>query len=86
MDTKDRQTQNRLIYKLLLEKTLSRKEISFNTGIPINVICWRIHDLMEENRVAVFKVARCSYSKELVEFLTSDTALFPKDNQTRLFD
>ncbi|MBR9919114.1 hypothetical protein GYB29_15915 [bacterium] len=86
MDSKERQTQNRLIYKLLLEKPYSRNEIENITGIRINVICWRIHDLLKQSRVAVYKLAKCSITGELVEYLTADTALFPEDNQKGLFD
>lgn len=84
MDSKN-EDQNRVVYKLLHDKILTRNQIELITGIRINVICWRIHDLREQNRIAVVKKGACPVTGEDVEFLTTDPALFPKKTQTELF-
>ncbi|MEQ8547364.1 MAG: hypothetical protein RIC03_05620 [Cyclobacteriaceae bacterium] len=82
-DDKDR--QNRLIVAYLSNKDASRNEIAFVLGIRINSVTWRVHDLMKNQRVAVYKIGKCQYSNIPVELLTSNPEKFQSQAQFSLW-
>lgn len=66
-------------------KTASRFMAAIETDIPIQNICRYVGMLNKSNSIAVVKKDKCRISGEIVEFLTTDPALFPKSNQLKLF-
>lgn len=86
MNKSKKSTQLRVIFNLLQDKSLTRNQIELETGIRINSVTWRIHDLMKVDRAAVIRKVKCPITGEIVGLLTSNKDLFPNSNQQNLFD
>jgi len=79
-------SQFRLVNQFLHHNTASRYMTAVSTGIPIQNVCRYIDTLRKSDSVAIIRIDKCSISGEMVEFLSTNPAIFPKDNQLRLWD
>jgi hypothetical protein len=71
-----------LYYK---ENKASRYMASVETGIPIQNICRYVGMMFDRGVIAVIRKDKCHISGEIVEFLSTNPELFPKDNQLKLW-
>jgi hypothetical protein len=78
-------TEMQVVYNYLLHHTASRFMVAIATRIPIQNVCWLVFHLRQANRISVEKYGRCRITGQLVEFLTTDPAKFPKSDQLTLF-
>lgn len=67
------------------ENIATRYMAAIDTGIPIQNICRYVDMLRDENLIAVVKKDLCKISKYTAEYLTTNTELFPKDNQLKIW-
>jgi hypothetical protein len=86
MDSKQRQSQKIRVYESLKEAPKTRLQVALELDILRGNVCYFIRDFRNVERVAVYKKGKDPITGHKSEFLTTDTALFPEDNQTRLFD
>jgi len=63
----------------------SRFMIAIETDIPIQNVCRLVERLRNEEQIMIARKGYCKISNMLVEFLTTNTELFPLDNQLTLF-
>ena len=68
------------------EFTATRYMAAVDTGIPIQNICRYVDELRDSNSIAVVKKDFCEISGFLAEYLTTDPALFPNDNQLKIWN
>ena len=71
----------------LRENTASRYMAAVETGLPIQNCCRFVDMLKAINAIAIVRHAKCQITGETVEYLTTNPALFPKNEvkQLRLF-
>jgi len=84
---KSRQFQNQLktIFDYLLENTATASMVSEATGVPQKSICRYKRDL--EKRGLLYEVVKkhCKLTGFRAWYLTTNTALFTKSNQLKMF-
>ena len=78
-------SQLRMVCKYWKKYTASRYMVSKATGIPIQNICRFVDMLKATNSIALIRKDYCTISGELVEYLSTNTDLFPDNLQMRLF-
>lgn len=86
MDTKERRSQKIRVFESLKEAPKTRLQVALELNILRGNVCYFIRDFRKVERVAVFKKGKDPITGHKAEFLTTDTALFPEDNQRGLFD
>lgn len=79
-------SQMRCFYEYLKKNTASRYMASVQTGIPLQNICRYVDMLKKLNKIAVYKLEKCKITGFIVEYLTTDEALFPNQTQLSLFE
>ena len=60
--------------------------LALELGILRGNVCYFVRDFRKSNQIGVFKVGYDPITGHKAEFLTTDPALFPKTNQTELFN
>lgn len=65
---------------------MTRRMLSNETGMYMTTISWRVDELKRNGRLAVVRVADCKISGRSAQYLTTDPALFPQDDQLKLFE
>ncbi len=86
MDSKERRSQKIRVFECLKEAPKTRLQVALELNILRGNVCYFIRDFRKTERVAVFKKGNDPITGHKAEYLTTDTALFPEDNQTRLFE
>jgi len=77
-------SQKQCFSKYLFKNIASRYMVAIATNIPIQNCCRYVDMLKDTNSIAVVRKDKCKISGEIVEFLSTNPALFPKDNQLKL--
>jgi hypothetical protein len=77
--------QFKRINEYFKNKTASRFMAAVENDIPIQNVCRYADNLLKSANMAVVKKDRCAISKRLVQFLSTNPALFPRSNQLNLF-
>jgi hypothetical protein len=74
------------VYRALLYKPMTMKEVDVFTGIMRENVCRHIDILREQGRIAVIRKRRCTITgwNNVMEF-TADPNLFPKSSQLKMF-
>ncbi len=70
----------------LQENTASRFMAAIDTGLPIQNCCRFVDMLKEQNAIAIVKKDKCQITGEIVEYLSTNPALFPKEKQLKLWE
>lgn len=65
------------------EFTASRWMASIETGVPLQNVCRYVEMLSKENKIAVIRFDKCRISGEIVQFLSCNPELFPKELQLK---
>ena len=86
MDSIKRQSQKVRVFQSLKEAPKTRLQVALELGILRGNVCYFIRDFRKAGRVAVFKKGKDPITGHKAEYLTTDTALFPENNQKGLFD
>lgn len=86
-DTKFNADLNK-VYKALMVKPMTMKEVDVYTGIMRESVCRHISTLIEQGNIAVIRKRKCNVTNyPYVKEYTADKNLFPKSsNQLRMFD
>ena len=80
-------TQFRKVQRYLYRNTASRSMTAANTGVPLQNVCYYVDMLRKQNQVAILKKDECEITGKKVQFLTTNPALFPRNNkQLKLFE
>ena len=79
-------TQLEIVDNYLKEYTASRFMVAIDTGIPIQNVCRYVAMLFDRNQIAIVRKDKCFITGEIVEYLTTNPDLFPKDKQLKLWD
>lgn len=82
---KENKTQLQTIFHYLQRHTATASMVTEATGIPQKCICRYKRDLEKSGLLAEIKKGPCKITNHLAWFLTTNKALFPKSNQTKLF-
>jgi len=86
MDSKEKRSQKIRVFECLKQVPKTRLQVALELNILRGNVCYFIRDFRKVDRVAVYKKGKDPITGHKAEYLTTDTALFPEDNQTRLFD
>lgn len=86
MDSKFQIQEKLRVYQCFGIEPKSMKQVAVELGIDRANICYYVGDFKKHNRIAIYKKGICPITNYRVQILTTDTALFPEDNQTRLFE
>lgn len=78
-------TQLKTIFHYLQRHTATASMVTEATGIPQKCICRYKRDLEKSGLLAEIKKGPCKITNHLAWFLSTNKALFPKSNQTKLF-
>lgn len=82
----DSENQLRKVYRALLHKPMTMKEVDVNTGVMRSNICWYFAELLKQERIAVIRQRKCSITgHSKVNEYTANKDLFPMSNQLELF-
>lgn len=74
------------VYKALLDKPMTMKELDAHTGVMRENICRYISTLLEHNKVAIIRQRKCTVTRfSRVNEYTANPDLFPKSNQLKMF-
>lgn len=83
---KEFKAQLQRVYRALIVKPMTMKEIDVCTGVMRENICRYISTLMEQNKIAIIKQRKCTITGfSRVNEYTADPDLFPQSNQLKLF-
>ncbi|MCF7569477.1 hypothetical protein L3X37_14075 [Sabulilitoribacter arenilitoris] len=78
--------QLKMVYKALMYKPMTMKEVDVFTGVMRENICRYIDTLLEQNKIAIIRKRKCSITGyPYVNEYTANPDLFPKSNQLKLF-
>jgi hypothetical protein len=69
----------------LRDNTASRYMVAVDTGLPIQNCCRFVDMLKAINAIAVVRHGKCQITGEIVEYLSTNPTLFPKDTQLKLW-
>lgn len=73
------------VFKAFKEQPATMLMVSVKTGILRANLCRYVATWEKQGRIAVVKQDLCKISKFPAGYYTTDEALFPKSNQTKLF-
>jgi len=85
MDSKEKRSQKTRAFECF-KTPKTRLQVAFELNILRGNVCYYVDDFRRLETIAVVKKDRDPLTGHKAEYLTTDTALFPEDNQTRLFD
>jgi hypothetical protein len=74
------------VYRALLDKPMTMKEVDAYTGVMRENICRYTSTLLEQNKIAIIRKRKCAITGfNRVNEYTANPDLFPKSNQLILF-
>lgn len=79
-------SQYKRFCEFLRENTTSRSMAAEYNDIPLQNVCRYVGKLRKADGIAVIRKDRCAITKRLVQFISTNPALFPQSNQLNLFD
>ena len=79
-------SQLRILSSYWRKNLASRYMAATATGVPIQNVCRYVDMLKASNSIAIVRKDYCKITGELVEYLSTNKELFPKDHQLKLFD
>lgn len=85
---KDKQFKAQLqrVYHALKERPMTMKETDICTGVMRENICRYIDTLFEQGKIAILRKRKCTITGyPYVNEYTTNTELFPKSNQLKMF-
>lgn len=79
-------SQLQVVREYFKVKTASRYMVAIETQVPIQNVCRYVDMLKSNNSIALVRKDYCRISGELVEFLSTNPELFPKDSQLKIWE
>ena len=78
-------SQYERIEDFLRDNTASRYMAAIDTGIPIQNVCRYVDMMSKRDLIAVIRKDKCAISGEMVEFLSTNPDIFPKEKQLKFW-
>lgn len=81
----DFKIQLQKVYEAFMAKSMTMLEAEYYCGVMRSNICYHIHTLLKQNRIALIRRRKCSITGFVAGEYTADPNLFPLSNQLELF-